>query len=165
VTEQHDGSQRKDGTVTVDPPKKPPAWFVHAAWRVHRLLYRLTGGRFLWTTTNKRGWGALLLTTTGRTSGQERNVIIGYLEDGPDLVAIAMNGWDEGHPAWWLNLQANPDAVVRLAHQGPRAVRAREAGGDERARLWQRWADIDPELTAGAAHRATVTPVIVLEPT
>ena len=76
--------------MTVDPPKKPPAWFVHAAWRVHRLLYRLTGGRFLWTTTNKRGWGALLLTTTGRTSGQERNVIIGYLEDGPDLVAIAM---------------------------------------------------------------------------
>ena len=61
-------------------------------------LYRLSGGRFLWTTSNKRGWGALRLTTIGRKSGQERSVIVGYLEDGPNLVAIAMNGWDEGHP-------------------------------------------------------------------
>ena len=88
------------------PPKHPPPWFVHTAWRVHRALYRLSGGRFLWTTSNKRGWGALRLTTIGRKSGQERSVIIGYLEDGPNLVAIAMNGWDEGHPAWWRNLEA-----------------------------------------------------------
>ena len=86
----------------------PPPWFVHTAWRVHRALYRLSGGRFLWTTSNKRGWGALRLTTIGRKSGQERSVIIGYLEDGPNLVALAMNGWDEGHPAWWLNLAGAP---------------------------------------------------------
>ena len=145
------------------PPKKPPAWFVHTAWRIHRGLHRLTGGRFLWTTTNKRGWGALLLTTTGRLSGEERKVIIGYLEDGPNLVAIAMNGWDEGHPAWWRNLQANPDATVRLAHEEPQRVHAREATGDERARLWQRWLDTDPELTAHAGTRTTITPVVVLE--
>ena len=96
------------------PPRVPPPWFVHTAWRVHRALYRLSGGRFLWTTSNKRGWGALRLTTIGRKSGQERSVIIGYLEDGPNLVAIAMNGWDEGHPAWWRNLEAHPDAVIRL---------------------------------------------------
>jgi len=36
------------------PPRKPPAWFVHTAWRIHRGLYRLSGGRFLWTTSNKR---------------------------------------------------------------------------------------------------------------
>ena len=70
------------------PPKHPPPWFVHTAWRVHRALYRLSGGRFLWITSNKRGWGALRLTTIGRKSGQERSVIIGYLEDGPNLVAI-----------------------------------------------------------------------------
>lgn len=145
------------------PPRKPPAWFVHLAWRIHRGLYRLTGGRLLWTTTNKRGWGALLLTTTGRHSGQPRQVIVGYLEDESNLVAIAMNGWDEGHPAWWLNLQANPEATVRLAHQKPQAVRARESTGDERARLWQRWLDTDPELTAHAGTRSTVTPVVVLE--
>jgi deazaflavin-dependent oxidoreductase (nitroreductase family) len=55
----------------------------------------------------------------GRKSGQERSVIIGYLEHGPNLVALAMNGWDEGHPSWWLNLEARPDAVVRLTRQHP----------------------------------------------
>src|SRR5438105_11504595 len=86
------------GTEATRPPKHPPPWFVHVAWRVHRALYRLSGGRFLWTTSNKRGWGALRLATIGRKSGQERSVIIRCLEDGPNLVAIAMNGWDEGIP-------------------------------------------------------------------
>ncbi|MGZ4756705.1 MAG: nitroreductase/quinone reductase family protein, partial [Acidimicrobiia bacterium] len=61
------------------------------AWRVQRALYKLSGGRFLWTTSNKRGWGALRLTTVGRKSGRERNVIVGYVEDGPNLVVLAMN--------------------------------------------------------------------------
>lgn len=151
-------------TTATTTPNKPPAWFVHTAWRIHRHLHRLSGGRFLWTTANKRGWGTLLLTTTGRTSGRQRSVIIGYLEDGPNLVAIAMNGWDEGHPAWWLNLRADPNATIRLAEQDPRQVTAREAADDERDRLWQRWLDTDPELTAHAARRATATPVVVLEP-
>jgi deazaflavin-dependent oxidoreductase (nitroreductase family) len=137
---------------------------VHVAWRVHRGLYRLSGGRFLWTTSNKRGWGALRLTTTGRTSGRQRSVIIGHLEDGPNLVSLAMNGWDEGHPAWWLNLQAQPEAVVRLAHQQPQPVRARLAVGDERDRLWGRWVAVDPKLDALAGRRTTETPVVVLEP-
>ena len=114
--------------------------------------------------SNKRGWGALRLTTIGRKSGQERSVIIGYLEDGPNLVALAMNGWDEGNPAWWLNLEAHPDAVVRLAHQQPRLVRACPSAGEERDRLWQRWVAVDPRLDAYAARRSTETPVIVLEP-
>jgi deazaflavin-dependent oxidoreductase (nitroreductase family) len=137
---------------------------VHTAWRVHRALHRLSGGRFLWSTSNKRGWGALHLTTIGRKSGQERSVIIGYLEDGHNLVSIAMNGWEEGHPSWWLNLEAHPDVVVRPAHQQPRPVRARSAAGEERARLWQRWLAVDPRLDAYAGRRSTETPVVVLEP-
>src|ERR687898_1784805 len=117
------------GTDATRPPKVPPRWFVHVAWRVHRVLYRVSGGRFVWTTSNKRGWGALRLTTVGRKSGQERNVIIGSLEDGPNLVALAMNGWQEGHPSWWLNLEAHPDAVVRLAGQHARPVRALPVAG------------------------------------
>ena len=62
-----------------------------------------------------------------RTSGHERNVIIGYVQDGPDLVALAMNGWDEGHPSWWLNLQAHPEAVVRLGRPAS-ATGARSRG-------------------------------------
>jgi F420H(2)-dependent quinone reductase len=145
-------------------PKLPPAWFVHTFWRAHRALYRLSGGRLLWTPASKRGWGALHLTTIGRRSGRQRSVIVGYLDDGPNLVTLAMNGWDEGHPAWWLNLDAHPDAVVRLAHQDPRPVRARLATGQERERLWQRWLATDANLEAFAAQRSTETPVVVLEP-
>jgi deazaflavin-dependent oxidoreductase (nitroreductase family) len=148
----------------VEGAKLPPRWFIRNAWRVHRMLYRITRGRFLWTTTNKRGWGALRLTTTGRTSGLPREVIVGYLDDGPNLVLMAMNGWGEGHPNWWLNLQASPTATVRLADGSERVVRAREATGGKRARLWQRWVDADPVLTAPAAARPTPTPVVVLEP-
>jgi deazaflavin-dependent oxidoreductase (nitroreductase family) len=145
-------------------PKLPPAWFKHAFWHGHRALHRLSGGRFLWTPAGWPGWGALGLSTIGRKSGQDRSVIIGYIEDGANLVALAMNGWDEGHPAWWLNLRAHPDAVVRLAHQQPRPVHARTATGDERDRLWQRWAEIDVGLDAYANSRWTTTPVVVLEP-
>jgi len=145
-------------------PKLPPAWFKHVFWRCHRALHRLSGGRFLWNTGGKRGWGALDLTVVGRKTGKERHVILGYLDDGPDLVVLAMNGWDEGNPAWWLNLEAHPDAVVRLAHRPPRPVHARAAEGEERERLWKRWADVDHDLDAYAAMRSVETPVVVFEP-
>ncbi len=144
--------------------KLPPAWFKHGFWRVHRALYRLSGGRFLWTTTSKRGWGALHLTALGRKSGKERSVILGYLEDGSNLVTLAMNGWDEGPPAWWLNVQAHPDVVVRTAGNDPRPMRARRAVGTERDRLWQRWASVDVDLDAYAAGRSAEAVVVILEP-
>jgi deazaflavin-dependent oxidoreductase (nitroreductase family) len=128
------------------------------------VLHRVSGGRFLWTPSNKRGWGALRLTAIGRTSGQERSVIIGYVEDGANLVTLAMNGWDEGDPSWWLNLEAHPDAVVRLAGKPALTVRAHQAAGDERERLWQMWVTVDPKLDAYAGRRSTSTPVVVLEP-
>ncbi len=151
-------------TATPRPPRTPPPWYVHTAWRLHRALYRLSGGRFLWTTSNKRGWGALRLTTIGRKSGKERSVIIGSIEDGLNFVTLAMNGWDEGHPSWWLNLEAHPDAVVRLARQHPRLVRARLSPAEESDRLWERWVAVDPNLVAYADQRSTETPVIVLQP-
>jgi F420H(2)-dependent quinone reductase len=157
-----EGSATSDSSTST--PKLPPAWFKHTFWRVHRLLYRLSGGRFLWTPASKRRWGALHLTTTGRRSGEPRSVILGYLEDGANLVLLAMNGWDEGHPLWWLNLEAQPDAVVRLAGQQPRRVHARAATGEERDRLWERWRAVDTGLDDFAALRSVETPVVVLEP-
>jgi deazaflavin-dependent oxidoreductase (nitroreductase family) len=76
---------------------------------------------------------------------------------------MAMNGWADGEPAWWLNLQAHPDAIVDFA-DGRRPVRARAAEGDERSRLWARWRDIDARLDAYAALRSTETTVVILEP-
>src|SRR5918996_6528039 len=94
-------------------PKMPPRWFVRGVWIGHRAILRLSGGRWgLWTTRQGK-WGTLRLTTIGRTSGKERVAILGYLEDGENLVTLAMNGWADPEPAWWLNLQAQPEASVQ----------------------------------------------------
>ena len=89
--------------------------------------------------------------------------ILGYLEDGPNLFTLAMNGWADPEPAWWLNLQAHPDARVDLA-MVPARPRER-ADNEERARLWARlgggpWGDLD----GFAARRTRETPVVILEP-
>jgi deazaflavin-dependent oxidoreductase (nitroreductase family) len=103
------------------------------------------------------------LTTVGRRTGQERTVILGYFEDGPNLVTMAMNGWADSDPAWWLNLQAHPDATVDVT-DGPRTIRGRAAEGEERSRLWARWRELDKNLDGYAALRSGETAVVVLEP-
>ena len=103
------------------------------------------------------------VTAIGRRSGQERSVILGYLEDGPNLVTLAMNGWGEAEPAWWLNLQAHPQARVQLTG-ATREVVARAATGSERARLWEQWRSVDKNLDGYARRRPTETAVVILEP-
>jgi deazaflavin-dependent oxidoreductase (nitroreductase family) len=144
-------------------PRLPPRWFIRLFWSTHRTVYRVTGGRLgLWRPKPGR-WGTLRLTTTGRRTGRPRSVIIGYFQDGPNLVTLAMNGWADPEPAWWLNLQAQPDATVDLLGEA-RAVRARAAQGAERSRLWARWSEIDRQLDAYAARRSSPTAVVILEP-
>ncbi|MET8307155.1 nitroreductase/quinone reductase family protein [Micromonospora sp. NPDC005173] len=144
-------------------PKLPPRWFIRLAWHVHRGLYRVFRGRVgLWRPRANR-WGTVRLTTTGRRTGQQRSVIVAYLEDGQNLFTLAMNGWGEAEPAWWLNLQSHPDATVDLV-DGQRLVRGRAATGEERVRLWARWREIDKKLDAFAALRSSETAVVVLEP-
>jgi len=106
----------------------------------------------------------LRLTTRGRRSGKARSVIIGYYEDGGNLVSMAMNGWGAAEPAWWLNLQSDPKAVVELAGGIRREVLGRPAVGGERERLWQRWHELDKKLDDFAARRPQETAVVVLEP-
>jgi hypothetical protein len=91
-------------------------------------------------------------------------VILGYFEDGQNLVSMAMNGWGTPEPAWWLNLQARPEAVVELAGGIRREVLGRAAVGGERERLWQRWRELNQNLDGYAARRPIETAVIVLEP-
>jgi len=105
----------------------------------------------------------LRLRTIGRRSGEERRAIVAYMEDGPDLVLLAMNGWAESAPAWWLNLEAHPVARVDLP-DGSRVVKARVADRDERSRLWAAWASLGEDLDGYAALRSRETPVVVLEP-
>lgn len=141
----------------------PPRWFVRTAWAVHRGLYRVTGGRFGLRKPKGDTYGMCRLTVTGRRSGQDRSVILGYFDDGPNLVTMAMNGWGDPEPAWWLNLQANPEATVELG-DATFPVRGRAAVGDERDRLWGRWREIDDNLDGYAALRSRETAVVVLEP-
>jgi deazaflavin-dependent oxidoreductase (nitroreductase family) len=91
-------------------------------------------------------------------------VIVGYLEDGPNLISMAMNGWGAPEPAWWLNLQAHPEAVVELAGGVRREVAGRAAVGEEREQLWERWREVDTRLDGFASRRPNETAVVVLEP-
>ena len=155
-------------TQAPKPPKEaslPPRWFISAAWVIHRAIYSLTRGRIGLRPVTPKTWGMMRLTTVGRRSGQQRKAILGYFEDGPNLVTMAMNGWGEPEPAWWLNLQANPDATVEL-NTGKRAVHGRAATPDERPRLWAKWGEYDGEenLKAWAARRPGETAVVILEP-
>ncbi len=140
-------------------PTLPPNWLIRMIWAAHRAAYRWTGGRRgLWRATPEK-WGTFRLHTVGRTSGKERIAILGYHDDGPNIVTVAMNGWMEGDPAWWLNLQAKPDATIELKGRTLK-VRARAAADDERERLLE----LFPDAQTFVKHRKTETAVVVLEP-
>jgi F420H(2)-dependent quinone reductase len=97
-------------------------------------LYRATGGRLM----SKVGRApVLLLTTTGRRSGQKRTAPVVYLADGERMIVIGSNAGNTRAPAWALNLEANPAAEVEVGRRRT-AVRARVAEGEERAELWRK---------------------------
>jgi deazaflavin-dependent oxidoreductase (nitroreductase family) len=140
----------------------PPRWFIRAAWKIHKALYRWSGGRFGLRVPRSDRYGIAYLTTTGRRSGVERGVMIGYFEDDDDVVTMAMNGWGVAEPAWWLNLQAHPEATLEMARGVTTSVVGRRAVGEERDRLWERWRQLDKGLDGFAARRPTETAVVVL---
>ena len=153
------------GTPSTRPAPLPPRWVVRSAWAIHRAIYSLTGGRLGLRPATPKTWGMMRLKTIGRRSGKERHVILGYYDDGPNLVTMAMNGWGDPEPAWWLNLQTHPETTVELK-DGRRAVRGRAATPDERPRLWARWGEYDGEeaLRSWASRRSRETAVVILEP-
>lgn len=143
----------------------PPRFIIRTAWAIHRGLYRLLGRRRALRPVTDTTWGMMRLTTIGRKSGKKHAAILGYYEDGPNLVTMAMNGWGEPEPAWWLNLQAHPETTVEL-HDRTLDVRGRAATPDERPRLWEIWGRYDgpDQLEAWASRRPRETAVVVLEP-
>lgn len=152
---------------TADKPgsRLPPRIVVRAAWVAHRALFRVLGRRRALRPATDTTWGMLGLRTVGRKSGRERVAILGYFEDGPNLVTMAMNGWGAPEPAWWLNLQARPDATIEL-HDRTFVARGRAATAEERPRLWKIWGRYDGEaqLESWASRRPHETAVVILEP-
>jgi deazaflavin-dependent oxidoreductase (nitroreductase family) len=126
----------------------------------HVRVYRETDGEegFRW----KRDSTILLLTTTGRKSGEPRTMPLIFDSDGDNYVLVASKGGSVEHPAWYLNLQANPDAEVQVKGDVFK-VRARDAQGEERERLWRQMNEMWPDYDRYQERTERQIPVVVLE--
>jgi len=129
-------------------------------WKLHRFLYRVSGGRIGGRVV---GMPVLMLTTTGRKSGAPRTNVLTYLSHGRASVVFASNAGEPRHPAWWLNLAADPHATVQRGQEVMPVV-AREAEGEERARLWDEVVRTEAGYAVYAERTARRIPVVVLEP-
>ena len=129
---------------------------------VHRALLAVTFGRIGWSAA---GMPVLELTTTGRKSGQPRSCMLtSPLQIGDTYVIVASRGGDDRHPAWFLNLQANPEVEVAIAGRAKQRRRARVASPEERAEMWPR---ITADFTNYAGYQEKTSreiPLILLEP-
>jgi F420H(2)-dependent quinone reductase len=133
---------------------------LRAVGKLNVPLYRATRGRLFGRIGRAP---VLLITTTGRRSGEPRTAPILYLADGPRLVVIGSNAGNERPPAWALNLLANPDAEVQIRGER-RRVRARVAEGEERAELWRKVNEMYEGFDDYDAKTAREIAVFVLEP-
>jgi len=113
------------------------------ASRVDPTIYKLTGGRF--TMTGPPTIPMLSLSTTGRKSGKERTVQLGYTKDGDDVLIVASNFGGTSHPAWSLNLDAKPQAKIQLGAE-TKTVVAKRLTDSEKAILWPKIADTIPQM-------------------
>lgn len=126
---------------------------------LHRFLYSASGGQI-----GSRMWGLeiLLLTTTGRRSGRARTVPLCSLRDGESFVVIASYGGLDCSPSWWLNLQHEPRATVRLGRATYDVV-ARNAIAAERERLWAQVTARAPGYLDYQRRTNRLIPVVLLE--
>ena len=127
--------------------------------RIHRALYRVSRGR-----AGSRIQGpVLLLTTVGRKTGRPRTTPLLYLNQGPGWAIVGSYGGDPRHPQWWQNLKANPHAAVQIK-SAKMPVRAREASGEERDRLWLGFLEMYPGYLKYEQRTNRRFPIAVLEP-
>ena len=129
---------------------------------IHRTLLKLSGGKVGW---NAGGMKVLDLTTTGRKSGTARSVMLtSPVQVGPAFVVVASRGGDDQHPAWFLNLQADP--TVKVAMKGAAAVtmHARVATEAERADLWPKVVAVGKNYAGYQRKTQREIPLVLLEP-
>ena len=126
----------------------------------HVKVYRETDGEqgYLWN-----GAPILLLTTTGRKSGELRTSALIFGRDGDDLLLVASQGGAPTHPNWYHNLSANPDVEVQVQGDVFRAT-ARTANDDEKTRLWSIMTDVWPNYDSYQERTDRAIPVVVLTP-
>ena len=134
---------------------------IRAASAANTWIYRLSGGRI--GGRFPRGAPVLLLTTTGRKSGQPRTAPLLYLGDGDNLLIVASKGGMSQHPVWYLNLEANPDVDVEVGSER-RRMRARRASDEEKAKLWPRLVAMYRDYDDYQARTDRNIPVVILSP-
>lgn len=127
--------------------------------RVHHALLIRTHGRPVHMSPRLR---ALVLVTIGRKSGSERKVTLLYMPEGNDFVVLASNWGQEHPPAWWLNLEARPEAVVEHAGRSIPVV-ARELRGDERTSILTRALSHNKQWRTYVDDTQREIPVVLLE--
>ena len=123
-------------------------------------LFRATGGKL--GAKFMRGAPVLLLTTTGRRSGQPRVAPLIYLQDGERLILVASKGGMSHHPLWYRNLEADPNCEVELPGTSKIAMRSARASDEEKALLWPRLCQIYPDYDDYQARTARNIPVLIL---
>jgi deazaflavin-dependent oxidoreductase (nitroreductase family) len=128
--------------------------------QAHVDRYRETGGEVghIW----KEGSTILLLTTTGRTSGEPRTAPLIYATDGDRYVIVASQGGAPEHPGWYRNLVKTPEVELQVLDEVFPA-RARTAVGEERERLWAKANEVWPHYDEYATRTEREIPVVVLE--
>jgi deazaflavin-dependent oxidoreductase (nitroreductase family) len=125
---------------------------------LHTFWYRMTDGVLGGTLL---GSHILLLTTTGRRTGNKYTTPLLYLEDGERRIVIASNGGADHDPQWWSNLKSEPRATVQEGRHA-RTMHGEEATGEERARLWKNITSRYPVYTDYARRTTREIPVVVL---
>ncbi len=110
-----------------------------------------------------QGTQTLILTTTGRRSGEPRPQPLIYGRDGDNYLVVASKGGAPRHPAWYVNLQANPDVEIQVKGERMRA-RARTATADEKPRLWSIMTREWPAYDDYQQRTEREIPLVVLEP-
>ncbi len=125
----------------------------------HVRIYRETDGDrgYRW-----RGTTILLLTTTGRSSGQERTTPLIHRTDGGRWVIVASKGGAPEHPGWYKNLEAEPEATIQVRDEVI-PVRMSTAEGDERQRLWSLMTENWPAYDDYQRKTDREIPVVILE--
>jgi deazaflavin-dependent oxidoreductase (nitroreductase family) len=126
----------------------------------HVRAYRETNGELGHDWRN--GTSTLLLTTTGRRSGEERTTPLIYGRSGDDYVVVASKGGSDAPPGWYANLEADPEVDVQVLDDRFHA-RARTAGPDEKPELWRRMVEQWPDYDNYQRRTDREIPVVVLE--
>jgi deazaflavin-dependent oxidoreductase (nitroreductase family) len=138
-------------------------WLNRSWTRTHARLLRWSKGRLRFGFFFAGRMKVLALTTTGRKSGQHRSSVVAYLPEGDAFAVVASNAGSSRTPAWWLNLQADPNGQVDA--EGRRVeVRAREASAEERDRLWPRFIEANESYSHYETYTDRPLPVVLLEP-